>query len=84
MRPADDVVGEALEGEMVLLNLRTGIYFGLNRTGTRAWELLGSGAELATVCETLLQELDVDAATLGRDLSQLFEQLLEHHLVVEC
>jgi hypothetical protein len=33
---ADEVVG----GEAVLLNLRTGVYFGLNATGTRAWGIL--------------------------------------------
>ena len=32
---SEDAVFRELDGEAVILNLDTGIYFGLNRTGTR-------------------------------------------------
>jgi hypothetical protein len=34
------VADEVVDGEAVLLNLKTGIYFGLNASGTRAWGIL--------------------------------------------
>jgi len=36
----DDVVFRDLAGEAVILNLASGIYFGLNEVGTRMWNLL--------------------------------------------
>jgi hypothetical protein len=33
VRASDDVVSQLLGDEMVLLNLKTGVYWGLNRTG---------------------------------------------------
>ena len=35
VRTCQDVVFREIDGEGVLLNLKTGIYFGLNATGTR-------------------------------------------------
>ncbi|PYO19380.1 MAG: hypothetical protein DMD85_18645 [Candidatus Rokuibacteriota bacterium] len=39
IRIRKDVVFRELEGEMVLLNLATGVYFGLDPVGTRIWTL---------------------------------------------
>jgi len=36
----DDVLFRELDGEAVLLNLKTGIYFGLNPVATRMWQLI--------------------------------------------
>ena len=40
VRLGPDVVYRELGGEMVLLNLKTGVYFGLNETGAEMWTLL--------------------------------------------
>ncbi len=40
IRVSDDVLFEDLHGEGVLLNLKTGVYLGLDPVGTRAWQLL--------------------------------------------
>jgi hypothetical protein len=40
VRICDDVVFHDLQGELVLLNLKTGVYFGLDSVGTRIWHLI--------------------------------------------
>ena len=77
----DDVVFRDLSGEAVLLNLDSGIYFGLNPVGTRAWQLMIEHGRLDRVFERLLREYDVPADTLRDDLLDLFEQLSTHGLV---
>ena len=67
----DQVVFRELEGEMVLLNLETGIYFGLDPTGTRIWMLLREHESLQQVFEVLLQEYDVPEPVLKADLLRL-------------
>lgn len=72
---SDNVLGEVVEGELVLLNADSGEYFGLNRTGTRIWELLGELEELDRVQNALIQQYPVDAAVLRRDLESLVAEL---------
>jgi hypothetical protein len=56
---------------MVLLNLETGIYFGLDPVGTRIWTLLREHESLQQVFEVLLQEYDVPEPVLKADLLRL-------------
>lgn len=77
---SDDALFRELENEAVLLNLRTGIYYGLNPVGTRAWQLLSEHSRLAGVVNVMLDEFDVERDVLERDLLALGGQLLESGL----
>jgi len=78
--PADVLVQE-LQGESVLLNVKSGRYFGLDEVGTRMWAVLTTAESLQAAGETLLAEYDVDAERMQRDLQNLVEKLVEHGLV---
>ncbi len=78
--PADVLVQE-LQGESVLLNLKSGRYFGLDEVGTRMWAALTSTESLQAAADTLLAEYEVDAERLRADLRALVEKLVEHGLV---
>jgi len=81
VRIVEDVVYRELEGEMVLLNLRTGVYFGLDPVGTRVWQLLQEGCTVAQVCERLADEYDVTAALAGQDVRAFVTALRDNALV---
>jgi hypothetical protein len=72
---SDDVLFRALDAEAVLLNLKSGVYFGLNPVGTRAWQLLAEHRTLARVCDVMVDEYDVEREVLERDLLELGRQL---------
>jgi len=76
-----DVLVQELQGESVLLNVKSGRYFGLDEVGTRMWNVLTTAASLQAASETLLAEYDVDAERLQRDLHSLVEKLVEHGLM---
>jgi hypothetical protein len=78
----EDVIARELEGETVLLNLETGIYFGLDQVGTRIWKLLGAGRPLRTILDTLMAEYDVEREALQGDLVRFIAQLEAKGLVV--
>jgi len=80
-RPSADVVSRVLDGEAVLLDLASGRYLGLNAVATRVWELLGAGKAFAAIRVTLLDEFEVPAEVLERDLDQLFADLLGRGLI---
>jgi len=78
---ADDVVFRDLAGEAVLLNLATGMYFGLNEVGTRIWHLIADHGSTDEIIESILAEYEVDEAQLRKDVDALIQQLLDKGLV---
>ena len=78
----DDVIFKVLENEAVLLNLKTGTYFGLNETGTRIWKLIEEHGHLEIVRRHMLDEFDVSEETLEGDMQALLSELLERGLLV--
>lgn len=75
------VVHQRLGDEIVLLNLETGYYFGLNPTGARLWELISEGRSLEDAGLTLMAEYDVDEQVLSDDLENLVGELLDRGLI---
>ena len=71
----DQVVFRELGGEAVLLNLKTGAYFGLDPVGARVWRLLVEHGSVAQVMEVMLGEYDIDRERLERDLLELCGEL---------
>ncbi len=80
VRIPDDVLVSELDGESVLLNLRSESYFGLDEMGTRIWKLLKSES-IQRVYDALLADYDVDPEMLRVDLSELLDNLVQQGLV---
>jgi hypothetical protein len=70
-----------LAGEAVILNLKSGQYFGLNEIGTRIWNLIQEPNTVGAVFDTLLKEYDVTIDQLEHDLCALLEQMAENELI---
>ncbi len=81
VRIKDDVIFNDLHGEVVLLNLKTGIYFGLDPVGTRAWQLIQDHGRLGPVRDAMLKEYEVSAERLWADLQDLVSRLADNELV---
>lgn len=79
---SEDAVFRELDGEAVILHLEAGVYFGLDPIGTRLWQLMDTEGSLRRVVDAALLELDVDRATLERDLLELVAQLEDKRLIV--
>ena len=81
VKALDGVIHRDLQGELVLLNLNTGVYFGLDSVGTRIWNLLQEHRSLQMVLDALLQEYDVTEAQGRQDLLTLVSQMREKGLI---
>ena len=76
-----DVLFRDLGSEAIVLNVRTGVYYGLNDTGTRMWNVLSRHAGVEQAYGALLAEYDVADDRLRDDLLGLIGQLAERGLV---
>jgi hypothetical protein len=77
---APDVMFRHLDDEAVLLDLKSGTYFGLNDVGARAWQLIVEHGRLARVLDELLQEYAGERDVVERDLMELAGQLVARQL----
>ena len=77
----ENVVSRELEGEAVMLNLESGVYFGLDEVGTRIWALIQEHGSLRKVFEVMQGEYDVAPPALESDLLRLVEELRAKGLV---
>lgn len=84
LKVSDDVVFRELDGEGVILNLASGIYFGLDETGMRMWCLIEQHGHLGAVLAALCDEYEALPETLERDLVRLASELSEKGLLVPC
>ena len=76
------VIYRELSGEVVLLNLQSGVYYGLDAVGSRVWQLLMESRGIDDVCATLLAEYDVSADMLRADIERLVGELTDKGLVI--
>ena len=78
---AETVFAQEVDGEMVLLDMESENYFGLDEVGTSIWQTMQEKETLQEVFEVLLEQYDVDAEVLENDLSSFVAKLEESGLV---
>jgi hypothetical protein len=76
------VISRDLDGETVILNLDTGIYFGLDEIGTVMWKHIQDAARLRDVRDRVAAEYDVTPDAAAQDLLRLAEQFVSRGLAV--
>jgi hypothetical protein len=81
LRAAERQVWTDLGGEIAILDLTAGQYFGVAGVGARVWELLQEPRTLTELCSTIVAEYDVSAAACEADVSEFLESLIDRQLV---
>jgi hypothetical protein len=80
-RVPSDVKSEVFDGDAVVVDLRTGYYFSLNRTATLVWLGLKEGRDLQETVGRIVEEFAVDRLTAERDCQTLIEELASRGLL---
>lgn len=70
-----------LDGEMVVLDLQSGHYFGVNEVGARILELAQEPVEVADIIGVLDAEYDVAPERLRQDVVAFLERMAAKQLV---
>jgi ornithine carbamoyltransferase len=78
---ADTVFAQEVDGEMVLLDMNSENYFGLDAVGTDIWQAMQEKETLQEVLEVLLEQYEVEEDVLKKDLLTFVEKLQESGLV---
>ena len=78
---AKDQVSCDLAGEVAILNVKNGVYYGLDPVGARIWNLMQEPRAVAEIQDAITNEYDVEPERCIRDLVGLLEKLLAEGLI---
>jgi Coenzyme PQQ synthesis protein D (PqqD) len=70
-----------LAAESVILDLKRGLYYGLNPVGSWIWGQIQEPKVVRDVMDAMLKEYEVDADLCRRDLIALLKALQENELI---
>lgn len=70
-----DQVSCDLEGEAVILNLASGVYYGLNTVGAYVWHSIQQPKTVKEILRLVLEEYEVEPARCETDLMNLLKNL---------
>ncbi len=73
--PSPHVFAREFDGELVLLDLDGGVYFGLDGVGATVWRALGVSATLEHAIAAVVSEFDVEEQRARTDILALVEEL---------
>lgn len=81
LRRSDDPVTADVDGEVVMMSLSQGSYYGLDAVGSRIWDLLTTPQPVVELLSQLQAEYEVDANTCQRDTLLFLAELEQQGLV---
>ena len=80
--PATDIHARPFDGELVVLDLKSNAYFGLDDIGARIWSEYAQGFSLDDTILRLAEEFDAPRSEIAADVHELAERLVEAGLLV--
>ena len=78
---AEGQVSCDLAEEVAILDVKSGIYYGLNAIGGRIWNLIQEPRMVNEVCQTLLEDYEVEPERCERELLALLQELAANGLI---
>ena len=78
---SDQVSSEFLDGELVILGLKEGTYYGLNQVGARVWQVIEKPVFVKDLVDKLIEEYDVPRETCTAEVLNLLQELAAQGLI---
>lgn len=78
----EEVVAKIIDGEAILINLVTGLYYSMDGTGALIWSLIQAGEPVEHMAASLAAAYEVSQEQAAIDVDHVVGELLEHRLVI--
>jgi hypothetical protein len=77
-----DLLFNQIDGEVVMLSIENSEYYGMDRVGSRIWELLEQPVQFSKLIATLLEEYEVTEEKCREDTLAFLGRLAEKNIIV--
>jgi Coenzyme PQQ synthesis protein D (PqqD) len=78
---AKEQVSCDLAGEAAILNVKSGMHYGLDPVGARIWSLMQEPRPVSEIQSAITSEYDVEPERCALDLNELLQKLLAEGLI---
>jgi hypothetical protein len=75
------IVQSQIGEEVVMLDMESGFYFGLNSVASVIWGLLADEIGFETLIDQLMTQFNVDRSVCEADTQELLDQMLEKNII---
>lgn len=82
VRATEGLISSEVDGQLVMMDIERGTYFGLDSTAARIWAGLAVPTRLSDLCQSLVEEYDVDPATCEAEVLGFVRELHSNGLVI--
>ena len=72
----DSIVDAQIDGEIVMMDINNGEYYGLDVIAARIWELMASPKIVSEICEILQQEYKVSEEKCQKDVLGFIDKMI--------
>lgn len=76
-----DIIASEVDGELVLISIQDGKYYGLDAVGSEIWRLLEEPRSVAALVAALQAHFDGDAEAIERETLEFIGKLAAQTLV---
>lgn len=70
-----------LDGELVILEMESGVYYGLDSMGSHIWGLMEKKISFNDMISSLLDEFSVSVEQCRKEVKQFLQQMVENQLL---
>ena len=70
-----DQVSCDMAGEAIVLNMKSGVYFGMEQVASLIWNLVEKPRSVGEIRDAIMKEYDVDSNTCEKDLKSFLDHL---------
>ncbi len=76
-----EIIQSKIGEEVVMLDVESGFYFGLNSVASIIWSLLEKEIAFDELISQLMSQFEVERALCEQDTQELLDQLLEKNII---
>jgi len=72
---SNELLASEVDGEIVMMNIESGKYYGTNSVGSEIWKLLDSPILVSDICKKLTKDFEIDDATCETEVMDFLQSL---------
>ena len=81
LKRSEDLVHSTIDGEVVMMSVDQGQYFGLNSVGSHIWNLLETPMTVERLCQSLMERFEVDESQCQSEVARFLDDVVERKIV---
>tara|TARA_B100001109_G_scaffold255669_1_gene259908 strand:+ start:7844 stop:8137 length:294 start_codon:yes stop_codon:yes gene_type:complete len=81
VKRSSDIISSEVDGEVVMMSVDQGMYFGMDSIGGEIWKKLEEPKSISALCKELSQEYNESYTTIEEDVVKFMHDLLQNNIV---